>query len=252
MLRPSLPRALRHGRAPPIDAVADAGEIIRRLKEATVYIIAKVGDKPVSTGSGFVIEAFGDRVLIATNRHVAVVNMYELPPSIAKEGAKQSLEVVFRSGLGKEEQPLPAQIVAADLSQDYGNDLAFLVANGVKNPPKPVNIISKSDATEGTTYIGAGFPLGGMLNKVSETKGNPSVTIITEGVGRIHRDEHGLVTMLQVDGSLQPGNSGGPIVEEKTGRLLGVAVASLARAGIDTIGFIVTADEVRRALAGRV
>jgi regulation of enolase protein 1 (concanavalin A-like superfamily) len=58
--------------------------------------------------------------------------------------------------------------------------------------------------------------------------------------------------MLQVDGSLQPGNSGGPIIEERTGRLLGVAVASLARAGIDTIGFIVTADEVRRALAGRV
>ena len=236
----------------PINATMDSQEIIRRLKEATVYIIAKIGDKPISTGSGFVIEVYGDTVLIATNRHVAVVDTSDLPPSIAKEGAKATLEVVFRSGLRGQEEALPALIVAADLSQEYGNDLAFLVVKGVKKPPMQVNIISKADATEGTNYIGAGFPLGGMLNKISESKGNPSVTITGGRVGRIHRDEHGLVTMLQVDGSLQPGNSGGPIVEEKTGKLLGVAVASLARAGIDTIGFIVTADEVRRALAGRV
>jgi S1-C subfamily serine protease len=235
-----------------VAAVPDSQEIIRRLKDATVYIIAKVGDKPISTGSGFVIEAFGDQVLVATNRHVAVVDLSEAPPSIAKPGDKVSLEVVFRSGLGAEEQRFPAIIVAADLSQDYGNDLAFLRVRGVQSPPKPIDIISKSDASEGATYVGAGFPLGGMLNKISESKGNPSVTITGGRIGRVHRDEHGLVTMLQVDGSLQPGNSGGPVIEEKTGRLLGVAVASLARAGIDTIGFIVTADEVRRALAGRV
>ena len=58
--------------------------------------------------------------------------------------------------------------------------------------------------------------------------------------------------MLQVGGSLLPGNSGGPLIEEKTGKLLGVAVASLAVSGLDSVGFIVTADELRRALAGRV
>ena len=35
------------------------------------------------------------------------------------------------------------------------------------------------------------------------------------------------LAVLQVDGSLQPGNSGGPIVEEKTGKLIGVAVAKV-------------------------
>jgi hypothetical protein len=112
--------------------------------------------------------------------------------------------------------------------------------------------MSKVEATEGMKYIGAGFPLGKQLNGISESKGNPRVTITTGIVGRIHTDEYGQITMLQVGGSLLPGNSGGPLIEEKTGKLLGVAVASLAVSGIDSVGFIVTADELRRSLAGRV
>ena len=238
--------------AAPITAAMDHEEIIRRVKDATVFIIMKVGDRPVGSGSGFVIEVRGDTCLIATNRHVAVPDLSELPPGIAKKGAKPSVEVVFRSGLGAQEQKLPVGLLAADLSGDYGTDLAFLVATGVKNPPKEVNISSKVEATEGMTYIGAGFPLGKSLNGISESKGNPSVTITTGIVGRIHRDEHGLVTMLQVGGSLLPGNSGGPLIEQSSGKLLGVAVASLAVSGLDSVGFIVTADELRRALNGRV
>ena len=63
------------------------------------------------------------------------------------------------------------------------------------------------------------------------------------------RDAYGQLALLQVDGSLQPGNSGGPIIDEKSGKLLGVAVAKVG--SVDTIGFVVLADEVRRALAGR-
>ena len=144
---------------------------------------------------------------------------------------------------------LPAEIMAYDLAQEYATDLAFLVAKGVKKPPIPLNIASKVEATEGMKYIGAGFPLG---KGISESIGNPRVTITTGIVGRIHTDEYGQITMLQVGGSLLPGNSGGPLVEDKTGRLLGVAVASLAVSGIDSVGFIVTADELRNAFAGRV
>ena len=99
------------------------------------------------------------------------------------------------------------------------------------------------------TYIGAGFPLGGMLSKVTESAGNPSVTITGGRVSALRRDAYGQLALLQVDGSLQPGNSGGPIIDEKTGKLLGVAVAKVG--SVDTIGFVVLAEEVRRALAGR-
>ncbi len=227
----------------------DHEEIIKRLKDATVFVILKLDGKPVASGSGFVIETRGDSVIIATNRHVAVADPIHMP---VNEGTKQSLDVVFRSGLSAEEQLLPAVIIAADLTMEYSTDLAFLRVDGVKKPPKPVNIASKVEATEGMKYIGAGFPLGKSLNAISESKGNPRVTITTGIVGRIHSDEFGQVTMLQVGGSLLPGNSGGPLIEEKTGKLLGVAVASLAVSGLDSVGFIVTADELRLALAGRV
>jgi hypothetical protein len=240
--------------AAPISATLDHEEMIRRLKDATVYVVIKIDDKPIGSGSGFVIEVLPDRsVIIATNRHVAVPDMSQVPPSIAKEGAKSSLDVVFRSGLGSEEEKLAADVIAADFTQEYATDLAFLHTKGpVKKPPIPVDIKSKVDATEGMTYIGAGFPLGKQLNGISESKGNPRVTITTGIVGRIHTDENGQITMLQVGGSLLPGNSGGPLIQEKTGKLLGVAVASLAVSGIDSVGFIVTADELRHALAGRV
>ena len=111
-------------------------------------------------------------------------------------------------------------------------------------------MFAKSDTTEGMAYTGAGFPLGGMLGKITESKGNPSVTITGGRIAALRRDDHGQVALFQVDGSLQPGNSGGPIVEEKTGKFIGVAVAKVG--SVDTIGFVVPADEVRRALAGRV
>ena len=63
-------------------------------------------------------------------------------------------------------------------------------------------------------------------------------------------DEQGHLDLFQVDGSLQPGNSGGPIVEEKTGKLIGVAVAKVG--SVDTIGFVVPAEQLRRTLAGRI
>jgi hypothetical protein len=166
---------------------------------------------------------------------------------------KPSVDVVFRSGLGpRQEQVLPAELAAADMAGDYGNDLAFLAVRGVTNAPLPIDTSVRAEPTEGTPYLGAGFPLGGKLNEISDTKGNPSVTITGGRIASLKRDEYGHINLLQVDGSLQPGNSGGPIVDEKTGKLIGVAVASLARAGIDTIGFIIPVEEVRRALAGRV
>jgi hypothetical protein len=228
----------------------DPQEVIRRLKDATVYIKTKVGSKTISSGSGFVIEAERDLVVVATNRHVALTDLSELPPGVVPSGSTQALEAVFRSGQGKDEQALPAQIIAADLSEDMNVDLAFLVVRGVSRPPAPIDPMRPIPPIEGMTYIGAGFPLGGIMSRVAESKSNPSVTITRGGIAALRRDDHGQLAILQVDGSLQPGNSGGPIIDGTTGKLIGVAVAKVS--AVDTIGFVVPAEQVRRALAGRV
>ena len=197
------------------------------------------------------IEVRGDTVIVATNRHVAVLDISEIPASLMPKGAKLELEAVFYSGQGpQKEQARPADIIAADLSGDFSNDLAFLVVKGVARPPTPINVVTKSETTEGMAYTAAGFPFGGILSKVNESKGNPSVTITRGGIARLVRDDYGQLDLFQVDGSLQPGNSGGPIVEEKSGKFIGVVVAKMG--AVDTIGFVVPADEVRRTLAGRV
>jgi S1-C subfamily serine protease len=231
--------------------VIDGPEIVHRLKEATVFIKHKVAGRALASGSGFVIEVRGDFIMVATNRHVAVFDSSEVPPSLMPKGAKIELEVVLRSGQGPQnEQALPAQILAADTTEDFSTDLAILAVRGVKKPPKPISIFARSDTMEGMAYTGAGFPLAIQLRDINESKNNPSVTITRGGIARLVNDDHGQLDLFQVDGSLQPGNSGGPIVEEKTGKLIGVAVAKVG--SVDTIGFVVPAEQLRRTLAGRI
>ncbi len=234
---------------PDTAAPPDEKEILRRLKDATVLINTKVGKKTIGNGSGFVIEVNGDTVLVATNRHVAVTDLSEVPPGLLPKGAKTTLEAVFRSGSGRDEQALPAQLIAADLSGELSVNLAFLRVKGVTRPPKPLDPFARVQAIEGMRYLGAGFPYAGVI-KVSENEGKPSVVVTGGHISSFKRDEFGNLLVLQVDGSLQPGNSGGPIIDEKTGKLLGLAVAKASMA--DTIGFVVPADELRRALGGRV
>lgn len=232
---------------------SDPQTVIRRLKEATVFLKAKVKGRYISSGSGFVIEARGTDVLLATNRHVAVPDLSGVPERIAPRGAQVETDAVFYSGEGPQlEQVLPAGLVAANLSEDINTDLAFMVVRGVKRPPKPIDITTRLDPMEGIPYIGAGYPLSDRINAIADAHGNPTVTITHGHIASLKRDDQGQISLLQVDGALHPGNSGGPIVDEKTGRLLGVAVASLTRMGVSNVGFIVPAAELRHCLEGRV
>jgi len=224
---------------------------VRHIIPATVYLKNIVGGEVVSSGTGFVIEEHADTAMVVTNRHVAVPNLSDIWSRFLPPGSKVEIEAVFRSGQGPQnEQALPAQILAVDTSDDFTTDLAFLVVKGVKRPPTPINVVDRLDPTEGMAYLGAGFPLGGRKVPGGSSDGNPSVNIMGGRIAALRRDDHGQLKLLQIDGSIVPGASGGAILEEKTGKLIGVALANVGR--INTIGFVIPADEVRRALAGRV
>jgi S1-C subfamily serine protease len=238
---------------------------VRRIKEATVYLKYKVAGKTLPAGTGFVVEVNGDSVLVATSRQVARLDLSDLPMSLERDGSLPEIEAVFRNGEGPpNEQARPARVIAADTSDELSTDLAILVVKGVTHPPAPINILNHLDPTEGMAYLGAGFSSGGMLSTLIERGGDPSITISRGGIAALRRDERGHITLLQMDGAVMPGDSGGPVVEERTGTLIGVGVSHVSSMGdfigvpvarlgsVDPIGFVVPADEVRRALAGRV
>jgi S1-C subfamily serine protease len=90
-----------------------------------------------------------------------------------------------------------------------------------------------------------GFPFGKML---SMNKSNPSITINKGTVSSLRENDRGQMKAVQIDGALNPGNSGGPVVDDH-GRLVGVAVATIEGSGI---GLAIAPEELTLLLLGRV
>jgi S1-C subfamily serine protease len=185
-------------------------------EDATVFLKLKVG-RSISSGTGFVIRVERDTALIATNRHVVTPDLDD------KEGAKLEVTAVFRSGKGPgQEESLPAEIVAIDSGEEINHDLALVRVRGLKRPVTPIDVNQIASPTLRMRYAAYGFP----LPMLKFNQGNPTITVTQGSVSKLRPDQLGQLFAIQLDGSLQPGNSGGPIVDDR-GRLIGVAVAKL-------------------------
>ena len=209
-------------------------DTVAAVKAATVYVRVE-GEGWGGSGSGFVVAADPDRVLVVTNHHVAVkvpAGARPKPPAVS---------VVFGSGTATE-QEYPATVAGADEDRD----LAVLRVAGVKDAPRPIAYADPPAPVETMGVYSFGFPLGQAL---SGGKRFPAVTVGKASVSSLRDGDEGELAVVQIDGNLNPGNSGGPVVDAK-GRLVGVAVAR-ARDG-QGIGFLVPAVEVGRLMAGRI
>lgn len=205
-------------------------KVLADLKAGTVFVKVQA-ERGKGSGSGFVVAAEGGSALVVTNRHVIA------PKTL---GPVTGIQVVFHSGIPGPERTLSAAVLAADAEQD----LAVLQVTGAKDLPKPLDVTGAAEVSETTPVYSLGFPFGEAL---STTKGNPSLTVGRATVSSLRRDERGDVVFIQLDGNLNPGNSGGPVVDGK-GRLIGVATAGVRGAGI---GLAVPRAEVARLLSGR-
>jgi len=213
-----------------------APETIDMVKKATVFIRVD-GDSWGITGSGFAITADDKSVLVATNKHVAV-------PSLAssRDGEKSAkISVIFDSGT-KTERSYSGTVVSSDAERD----LAVLRVTGVKDPPKPITYTEQPKLFETMPVYTFGFPFGKAL---STNKGSPAVTVGKASISSLRNGTDGELAVVQIDGNLNPGNSGGPVVDTK-GRLIGVAVATI-RDG-QGIGLTIPAAELDRMMLGRL
>lgn len=231
-------------------------EVLQKVKQASVFIKVSLGPLEFS-GSGFVVQADGQTVYLVTNEHVVAKPNLEglgaLPPGLRLrelleirklQAAIQNLEpevsVVFDSGT-KDEQVLKAETIAVDQPRD----LAILKVTGVRAAPLPIPLDANFKPVETTPVFTFGFPFGEALSK---SKGNPSITVGRGSVSSLRLDEAGEDSVVQIDGALNPGNSGGPVVDAK-GRLVGVAVATIKGSGI---GFAIPPATLQKMLDGRI
>jgi WD40 repeat protein/S1-C subfamily serine protease len=200
------------------------------LKSGTV-LIKVVTRQGSASGTGFLVKADGQTGYIVTNRHVVF-------PRSATPGR---IEVVFWSGIPKKEQTARAELVASDPDRD----LAVLKVTGFDGLPKPLDLAQKPELVETTAVAILGFPLGEKLGK--------NITISKGAISSLRLNEQGEPAVVQIDANINPGQSGGPVVDSQ-GRLVGVLCARVEGKDrvIQGIGLAIPGGELTRMLHGRL
>jgi putative serine protease PepD len=207
------------------EAVADPGrgltpeQVYDRTKGSVVFITSKITQAPqgpfgesqsgTATGSGFVVSNKG---YIVTNAHVV-------------DGAS-SVKVKIGEGATR----------AADIvGKDDSTDIALLKVDPGGEDLKPLQL-GDSDAVN--------------VGDATDAIGNPyglSRTLTTGVISALQRqiqapNGYSIDDVLQTDAALNPGNSGGPLLDT-SGRVIGVN--SQVESGSNSIGFAVPSNTVR-------
>jgi hypothetical protein len=176
-----------------------AGSLVQPVIKRALPGVAQI-ETPTSKGTGFLIDRTG---LMLTNRHV--VGRFAEVGVKFNDGRERKAKVVGRT---------------ADL------DVALLQLDGVgtlaKEPALPICV--RKPATVGEDIVVIGNPLG---LQATTTRG------IISGV----RSDNG-TSMLQIDAPVNPGNSGGPVVNYN-GEVLGIVTSKRVAVGIEGIGFAI-------------
>ncbi|MEY4731659.1 MAG: hypothetical protein RL681_605 [Candidatus Parcubacteria bacterium] len=171
----------------------------------------------IGGGSGFIVSADG---LIVTNKHVVA-------------DTKASYTVLTNDG-----KKYDATVLARDPVQDIA--LVKITASGL-----PVLDLGDSEALElGQTAIAIG-------NALAEFRNTVSVGVIS-GLSRTvtaSGDNYGEETIrgvVQTDAAVNPGNSGGPLLNLR-GEVVGINTAIVS--GAENIGFAIPINQAKRAIA---
>jgi S1-C subfamily serine protease len=182
-----------------------------------VQIKASLGVGGGSTGTGIVVANNG---IVITNQHVI-------------EGARNVLVII--EGLGE----IPATVVASDAQLD----LAILRIDSNQKPP--VAPLGDSEALVlGEDVIVLGYPLSGGQTGIS-----PSVTrgVVSK---RIPMSQY-QYQYIQTDAAVNPGNSGGPLINMRA-EVVGIVTKKQTSSGgvpVEGVGIAIPSTAVKDYLA---
>ena len=196
-----------------------------KVKQATVYLHVTMPNGDQASGSGFFAIEPG---IVITNAHVlGMLQAQSRPPN--------NVDVVLNSG-----QPGEMTLRGTVLGVDRDTDLAVVRVAGNGLPaPLPVHTATSLSELQDAYFFG--FPFGKKLGT--------EISINEAKVSSLRKDPAtGAIAMVQLTGDMQPGNSGGPVVDS-AGRVVAIAVAIIK----DTrINFAVPADKIKPILDGRL
>jgi putative serine protease PepD len=201
--------------ARPISADLNARQVYNASKNAVTYIVADTPEGQ-ATGSGFVVSKDG---LIVTNDHVV-------------DGASQ-----VQVKIGTSDKAQPATVVGADPSRD----LALLKVDAGNLPTLSLDDSSSVNVGDPTYAIGNPFGLDHTLT-----------TGIVSALQRSLQAPDGakISGAIQTDAALNPGNSGGPLLDAD-GKVIGVnsqiqtGSTNGAEGGNVGIGFAIPSNTVK-------
>jgi len=159
--------------------------------------------------------AVGDGSLIVTNAHV-------IPDKMDNEHMEQVAVFYHKDNNDK-------AILATEVALDKEHDLAILKIAG--ELLSPLKLGSVSSVREGQLYAFTGFPIGMVLGLFPVTH-RGIVSAITPNVipmiradqinEKIHRRLQDPYNVFQLDATAYPGNSGSPLYDPDTGKVIGV------------------------------
>jgi hypothetical protein len=187
--------------------------------------VAKIG-KPATAlvevkqrgvqGSAFCIHPSG---LFLTNEHV--IKPFEVPPGAQVPPVEITL--VLNPGQ-KHEKSYPAKVVRSSKEPD----LALLRIEGVKDLPT-LALGSDDKLEELLEVVAFGFPFGTEL--APNRKDYPAVSANPGSISSL-RQKDGTLDRIDLNVTLNPGNSGGPVLD-KSGKVVGVVKAGIRGSGVN-------------------
>lgn len=121
------------------------------------------------------------------------------------------------------------KITALVIGHDESSDLALLMAAGLENRVSPLTLANSNNMRQGNRVYALGFPLPkimGMQPKLSEG-------LISSTTGL-----QGDIRMYQISTPVQPGNSGGPLLNDQA-EVVGVITGSLNAVNMMKLGIAV-------------